>query len=108
MSWKILLTPTARKMLAAVRDRRVRGKLLERIEGLAQEPGKQGKPLVGELAGWRSLRAVGQRWRILYRIEEEAVVVVVVALGLRKEGSKKDVYALAKKLLRLRLLEPEG
>ena len=107
MSWKIVLTPTAQRMLAAVRDRRVRSLLGRRIERLAEDPDKQGKPLVGELMGYRSLRAVGQRFRILYRLEKRQVVVLVVALGRREEGGKKDVYALAKKLIRLRLLEPE-
>jgi mRNA interferase RelE/StbE len=107
VTWKIVLTPTAKRLLAAVRDRRVRTALRNRIDGLAEDPDKQGKPLVGELMGYRSLRAVGQRYRILYRVEDQEVVVLVVALGLRKEGSKKDVYSLARKLIRLRLLAPE-
>jgi mRNA interferase RelE/StbE len=107
VTWKIALTPAARQMFEAIRDRRVRRSLAERIDGLANEPEKQGKPLIGELAGLRSLRAVGQRYRILYRMEKEVVLVLVVAIGLRKDGSKKDIYSLARKLLRLRLLEPE-
>lgn len=91
-------------MLEAIRDRRVRGKIRDRIDGLAEEPVKQGKPLMADLAGYRSLRAVGQRYRIIYRVEENKVLVLVVALGIRKEGSKRDVYVLARKLLRLRLL----
>jgi len=57
-----------------------------------------------DLAGYRSVRAVGQRYRIIYRVEEKKVLVLVVAMGMRKEGSKRDVYLLARKLLRLRLL----
>ena len=76
----------------------------DRIDGLAQEPEKQGKPLTGELTGYRSLRAVGQRYRVIYRIEQGKVLVLVMALGIRMEGSGKDIYALAQKLLRLRLL----
>lgn len=91
-------------MLEAIQDRRVRDKIRDRIDGLAEEPEKQGKPLTGELTGYRSLRAVGQRYRIIYRIEEGKVLVLVMALGIRKEGSGKDIYALARKLLRLRLL----
>ena len=91
-------------MLEAIQDRRVRDKIRDRIDGLAQEPEKQGKPLTGELTGYRSLRAVGQRYRIIYRIEEGKVLVLVMALGIRKEGSGKDIYMLAQKLLRLRLL----
>ena len=91
-------------MLETIQDRRVRDKIRDRIDGLAQEPEKQGKSLTGELTGYRSLRAVGQRYRIIYRIEEGKVLVLVMALGVRKEGSGKDIYVLAQKLLRLRLL----
>ncbi len=91
-------------MLEAIQDRRVRGKIRDRIDGLAEEPVKQGKPFMADLAGYRSLRAVGQRYRIIYRVEENKVLVLVVALGIRKGGSKRDVYVLARKLLRLRLL----
>ena len=91
-------------MLEAIQDRRVRDKIRDRIDGLAEEPEEQGKPLTGELTGYRSLRAVGQRYRIIYRIEEGKVLVLVMALGVRKEGSGKDIYVLAQKLLRLRLL----
>ena len=91
-------------MLEAIQDRRIRDKIRDRIDGLAQEPEKQGKPLTGELTGYRSLRAVGQRYRVIYRIEEGKVLVLLMALGIRKEGSGKDIYVLAQKLLRLRLL----
>lgn len=105
MTWSIVLTLLARSMLEAIRDRRVRQSLRDRIDALRDDPEKQGKPLVGELAGFRSLRAVGQRYRIIYRVESERVVVFVVAVGMRREGSKSDIYALARKLLRLRLAE---
>ena len=75
-------------MVAAVRDRPVRSLLGRRIDRLAEDPDQQGKPLMGELLGYRSLRAVGQRFRILYRLEEQAVVVLVVALGPRQEGAR--------------------
>lgn len=63
--------------------------------------------MIDELAGYRSLRAVGQRYRILYKVTPETVIVSIVALGIRKEGDKADVYALAKKLIRLGLLGQE-
>jgi mRNA interferase RelE/StbE len=105
MTWRIVLTPTAMRMLSEISDRRVRTKVAEVIERLAQDPEKQGKPLLGELAGFRSIRAVGQRYRIIYAIKELEIVVVVIAVGLRREGAKSDVYALAKKLFRLKLLD---
>jgi mRNA interferase RelE/StbE len=91
-------------MLAEVADRRVRAQIAARLDSLRSDPEKLGKPLLGELSGYRSLRSPGQRFRIIYRIEKKQVVVLVVALGMRKEGDKRDIYALAKKLVRLGLL----
>ena len=105
MRWHIKLTLPALKQLAAIKDTRVRESISRRINTLEYEPEKQGKPLSDELAGYRSIRAVGQRYRILYKLEAEQVIVVVVALGIRKAGDKKDVYELAKKLATLGLLD---
>ena len=106
MIWKIELTHTAKAMLEKIQDRRGQEKIRERIDSLSNEPEKQGKPLTGDLARYRSLRAVGQRYRIIYQVEKNKVLVLVAALGIRKEGSKADIYSLAKKLLRLGLLRP--
>lgn len=81
-------------MIEAVGDRRVRKSLLDRADTLSAEPDKKGKPLIGELAGHRSIRAVGQRYRILYRLDESSNSVYIVAVGLRRRGSKRDVYEL--------------
>ncbi len=104
MSWRIVLTPTAIKMLADIADRRVRGKIAAVVDRLAEEPEKQGKALLGELTGLRSIRAVGQRYRIIFKIVGTDIFVVIVAVGIRKEGGKDDIYNLAKKLFRLGLL----
>jgi mRNA interferase RelE/StbE len=103
---QIRLAPFAFQCLKNIADRRVQVKLQEAIDGLAEEPAKQGKALIGELGGYRSLRAVGQRYRIIYRVDDTNALVLIVAMGIRKAGSRKDVYALARKLLRLRLVEP--
>ena len=103
--WNVVIMPGAKKHLATIRDRRVQEGLRTSLRRLEYEPEKQGKPLSDELAGYRSIRAVGQRYRILYKLEEEQVIVAVVALGIRKAGDKKDVYELAKKLARLGLLD---
>lgn len=104
MTYLVTIRPAAIEMLKKISDRRIQEKIDEKIRGLANEPEKQGKELGGDLAGYRSVRAVGQRYRILYRIDGENVVVVVVALGMRKEGDKKDVYKLTQRLFRLGLL----
>ena len=104
MTYRIVLTPTALKLLEAISDRRVREQIRDRIDGLTHDPEQQGKPLGGELVGFRSLRAVGQRYRILYRVERSRILVIIVGVGLRKEGDRHDIYRLAQKLIRLRLI----
>jgi len=106
MRWQVRYTVTAKKQVAAITDRRIQRSIVERIDGLAYEPEKQGKQLGDELVEYRSLGAIG-RYRIIYRVEGSEVTVLVVVVGIRKESSKADVYAVAKKLLRLGLLEPE-
>jgi len=104
VKWQILLTPTALKLLADISDRRVREKIGSVIDRLAEDPEKQGKALLGDLAGFRSIRAAQQRYRIIYQIRGNDIVVVIVAVGIRRDGAKDDIYNLAKKLFRLRLL----
>ncbi|MEK6744162.1 MAG: type II toxin-antitoxin system RelE/ParE family toxin [Nitrospirota bacterium] len=106
MIYKIIIAPTALKMLMGITDRRVRDLIVKRIDDLTEEPEKQGKPLVAELSGYRSLRAAGQRYRIVYRVLNEKIIVHIVAVGIRKEGSSTDIYNLAKKLIKLRLVNP--
>ena len=103
--WEIELTETCANLLAGIKDQRVKAQIAKRIDGLRQDPDKQGKPLMGELGDLRILRAVGQSYRIIYRVDEGRVVVLVVSLGIRKDGDKSDVYALTKKLLKLGLLD---
>ena len=97
-------TETATTLAEALPDQRIRRLISQRVDQLAKSPEQQGKPLVGELAGFRTVRAVGQRYRIVFRVERREVVVVIVAVGQRKAGNKGDIYELAKKLLRLGLL----
>jgi mRNA interferase RelE/StbE len=92
-------------MLAGIPDRRVREKIAQVINRLTEEPEKQGKALLGEMAGFRCIRAVGQRYRVIYTIRDLEVLVIVVAVGIRREGDRDDIYRLAKKLLKLGLLK---
>lgn len=105
MTWRILLTPTAVKLLTDISDRRIREKIGAVIDRLSEEPEKQGKALLGELTGLRSIRAVGQRYRIIYQVRGKEIVVVIVAIGIRRDGARDDIYNLAKKLFKLGLLD---
>ena len=100
MNWRVEFTKPALKQLQNITDRRVRDILFERAEELANDPEIQGKPLRGELSGFRSVRAFRQRYRLIYKVEREKVVVVVIAVGIRKEGDRADIYQITVKLIR--------
>ena len=104
MKWQIKLTVPVLNQLVMIKDTRLRKSISRRIKALENDPEKQGKPLADELAGYRNVRGIGQRYRILYKTEADQVVVVAIAVGDYKEDSKADVYALVKKLARLGLL----
>jgi mRNA interferase RelE/StbE len=103
-AFAITWTETALKLVEVIPDQRIRRLISQRVDQLARSPEQQGKPLIGELAGFRSVRAIGQRYRIIYRIERREVTVLTVAVGRRRSGDKSDIYELARKLLRQRLL----
>ena len=78
-------TPRAIKQLRAIRDARIGTPLKRAIVALAMEPRPPGvAKLVGEDDQWRI--RVGE-WRIIYRIDDGRLVVLVV-----KVGPRKDVY----------------
>ena len=99
------MTPRAEKTLLGIKDTRIREQIRKRIRVLANYPDQQGKALGDDLFDFRSVRAVKERYRIIYKIEKEKIIVLIVLVGIRKEGDKKDVYAVAKKLARLGLLD---
>ncbi len=103
MKYKIEITQTAFKMLKGI-QRDIRQKIEKRIDELSENPENQGKPLIGELTRFRSVHAAG-RYRVLYLIDHERVIVVVVAVGIRKNGDKRDIYTLAKKIMKSGLLK---
>lgn len=104
MRYQIRFTTEARKMFDALGDNRTKRIIRDRITELVDEPAKRGKWLTGPLQGYRSIRVAG-RFRVIYRIEEQVVTVVIVAVGMRKGGDRKDIYAWAQRLIRMNLLE---
>ena len=105
MNWSVEITGVALKQLQNIKDKRVRTNLFERIEELSNDPEKQGKPLRNELTGLRCVRAIGQRYRIVYKVEKEQVIVFVVAVGMRKEGDRSDIYQITARLIRSGLID---
>lgn len=81
----VFYTREAKKNIEKL-DPSVRKIIKKAIESLTINPIK-GKPLAYDLAGLRSLRT--SDYRIIYRIKEEKLVIIVVAVGHRKEIYKK-------------------
>ncbi len=97
MQYKLEFTPLAIELLSKIKDKREQKDLKKRIEKLTSEPEKQGKALSGKLKGYRSIRALGQRYRIVYRIEQSRITVIIVGAGIGKEEARKDIYAILNK-----------
>ncbi len=104
MKYRIVITETCLSLIEKISDKKIQRTIIDRIEGLSHDPDKQGKGLVKKLSGFRSIHAAG-KYRIIYTIEKKTVVAYVLAAGIRKEGDKKDIYKIAKKLLNAGLLE---
>jgi len=103
LNYKILLSHEAIAYLHTL-DGRTRNVLARKIESLKESPDKKGKSLSGDLSKYRSIHAAG-RYRILYELKAAEVIVFIVAVGIRKEGSKIDVYETMKRLIRLKILD---
>jgi len=99
LEYRIIFSVQAQKLFTEIKDRREQSVILTRIEKLKYEPEKQGKALTEELSGYRSIRAVGQRYRIVCKVEQERVVVAIVGIGRRKEGDKRDIHAVTQDLI---------
>jgi len=105
MTYKVYVTPTAKEMLDAIKvgDSKAYRKIIVKMGGLRNSPEKQGRALLGPLKGLRRIVAAG-RYRILYSVQKDKVAVYVVATGVRREGDNRDIYEIAQKLIRAKLL----
>lgn len=83
--YKVKYTKEAKKRIEKL-DESIRIVIRKAIESLAFNPYK-GKPLSHELSGLYSFRT--SDYRIIYRIREEEVLIIVITVGHRKEIYKK-------------------
>ena len=89
--YTIKLTQIAAEFITKL-DGKSQQQIMEKIEVLKEYPLKVGKPLKGNLQDYRSIRSVGQRYRIIYQVKETEVEVIVVAVGIRRDGNKKMTF----------------
>jgi len=102
--YRIKITKIAAENMQQI-EKSAQIQIINKIEKLKEEPILLGKSLRGPLKDYRSIRAAGQRYRIIYKIIENEIIVIVVAVGIRKDGDKRDIYELMKKYIKTNLLE---
>lgn len=90
MTFRITLAPPARRALEGELPESVASAVWEFLRGpLASDPQRVGKPLVGRLQGlWSARRG---DYRVVYRLDDDAITVIVMRIGLRI-GHRRDVY----------------
>lgn len=111
---KVQWTVPAKDGLALL-PKKIRRAILAKTRALADcDPATAHKRLTGPLANYFCIKV--SRFRAIYKIIEETqpngdvlilVRVVIVAVGIRKAGDKRDVYNLAKRLLKFAANETE-
>ncbi len=91
-SCALFYTAESKRAIARL-DPSVRSLIQKAVESLARNP-ERGKPLPHDLSGLRSLRT--SDYRIIYRIRGGELIVLIVAIGHRR-----DVYKKLKNLITL-------
>lgn len=82
--YRLLIKPSAVKEIEAIPLKRDRQRVVERISKLAENPRPSGSE---KISGQDKYRLRQGRYRILYAIEDQDLLVQVV-----KVGHRKDVY----------------
>ena len=81
-SYKVLIKPSAVKEIEFL-PRKDRSRIVYRIQGLAENPRPHG---CEKLSGQEKYRVRQGKYRILYQVFDDEVVVVVVKVAHRKEA----------------------
>ena len=93
MTWTLVYATSAARAIKRL-DPQVRRRMLAALRKLRADP-ERGKPLQLALEGLRSWRTGD--YRIVYRVIESRIEILVVAVGHRR-----DVYERLKKMLNAR------
>lgn len=99
MTFEVAFTDEADADLGAITDLWTRTAIIRKTFELETEPMAKGKALGADLKDYRSIRAAGQRYRIIYQVGLLEGRVTVVVIGIRREGDKRDAYRVASKRL---------
>ncbi|MGB5621152.1 MAG: type II toxin-antitoxin system RelE/ParE family toxin [Gammaproteobacteria bacterium] len=80
--YRLSIKPSARKELVAVATKKDRQRIVRLIQSLAEEPRPPG---CQKLSGYDRYRVRQGNYRILYQIQDNELVVVMVRIGHRRE-----------------------
>ena len=99
LEYKVDASAEAAEMIGRISDLRIRRQALAKLKGLANSPERQGRALTDELAGLRRITVAG-RYRAVYRVLLMKREVHVLAVGIRREGARDDIYQIAARMMR--------
>ena len=80
--YRLSIKPSARKELVAVATKKDRQRIVRLIQSLAEEPRPPG---CQKLSGYDRYRVRQGNYRILYQIQDNELIIVVVRIGHRRE-----------------------
>ena len=82
MSYRVQFEPAALKFLRKLRDEKLSQRIIREIETLQENPRPSGCTKLTGRPYWRI--RVGD-YRVLYRIQDEVLIVTVIEIGHRRE-----------------------
>jgi mRNA interferase RelE/StbE len=80
--YRVFIKPSAKKELVAIPSKKDRQRIVRRIQSLAEDPLPPG---CQKLSGYDRYRLRQGRYRIVYAIRDEELVVLVIRIGHRRE-----------------------
>ncbi len=107
--YRVLISESAKQILREIVKKygnKVYGILRDLILALEVEPEKKGQPLGGKLHGFFSLHY--SRYRVIYKINGEEAIVLVVGAGWHESGLRAEIYQVVERLLQAGKLLPEN
>ena len=104
--YRFFWTSEARDCLHKIRKGTIQKQIVSDAEKLESEPNR-GHDLVDELEGLRSLHTAQDKFRLIYKIDQESLRIIVLLVGPRRAGRSEDIYEVARKLLAAKLLKKD-
>jgi mRNA interferase RelE/StbE len=87
VKYRVLIKPSAVKELENIARKKDRQRIVERISALADDPRPHGSQ---KLSGNDRFRLRQGSYRIIYSIEDDALVVYFIKIGHRKDVCRGD------------------